>query len=80
MVRLRFHRLACRNRPFYRVVAADRQDGGKRMGLEFDRIKWTRDSHPVDPLTGCFVTPVEHTNTDLPKSSQSLNIATLFDN
>ncbi|KAI3915443.1 hypothetical protein MKW92_031917, partial [Papaver armeniacum] len=30
-----------------------------------------RDSRPVDPLTGCFVTPVEHTNTDLPKSSQS---------
>ncbi|KAI3848767.1 hypothetical protein MKX03_011381 [Papaver bracteatum] len=97
------------------------QDGGKRMGLKFDRIKYwlsvgaqssdpvqrilfragvlppppmsamahkggPRNSRPVDPLTGCFVTLVEHTSTDLPKSSKnaelnskSLNIATLFD-
>ncbi|KAI3915446.1 hypothetical protein MKW92_031920 [Papaver armeniacum] len=142
VVRLRFSRLGCRNRPFYRVVAADSrsprngkqlevlghydplpgQDGGKRMGLKFDRIKYwlsvgaqpsnpvqrilfragvlppppmsamtrkggPRDTRPIDPLTGCFVTPVEHTDTDLPKSSgsaemnsKSLNIATLFGN
>ncbi|KAF6155612.1 hypothetical protein GIB67_034707 [Kingdonia uniflora] len=27
------------NRPFYRVIAANRMDGGKRMGINFDRIK-----------------------------------------
>ncbi|MCL7031624.1 hypothetical protein MKW94_004382 [Papaver nudicaule] len=57
-VRIRFSRLGCRHRPFYRVVAADSksprngkqlevlghydplpgQDGGKRMGLKFDRL------------------------------------------
>ncbi|GKD36816.1 probable pre-mRNA-splicing factor ATP-dependent RNA helicase DEAH5 [Tanacetum coccineum] len=59
VVRLRLARLGCRNRPFYRVMAADSrsprdgkhievlgyynplpgQDGGKRMGLNFDRVK-----------------------------------------
>ncbi|KAJ0745658.1 putative ribosomal protein S16 [Helianthus annuus] len=59
VVRLRLARLGCRNRPFYRVMAADSrsprdgkhievlgyynplpgQDGGKRMGLNFERVK-----------------------------------------
>ncbi|WVZ65442.1 hypothetical protein U9M48_014803 [Paspalum notatum var. saurae] len=61
VVRLRLARFGCRNRPFYRVMAADSrsprdgkhlevlgyynplpgQDGGKRMGLKFDRLKTT---------------------------------------
>ncbi|CAN7038741.1 hypothetical protein IGI04_005477 [Brassica rapa subsp. trilocularis] len=60
VVRLRLSRLGCKNRPFFRVMAADSrsprdgkhievlgyfnplpgQDGGKRMGLKFDRIKY----------------------------------------
>nr|CAB3457468.1 unnamed protein product [Digitaria exilis] len=57
VVRIRLARFGCRNRPFYRVMAADSRsprdgkhlevlgyynplpgkDGGKRMGLKFDR-------------------------------------------
>ncbi|KAE9464456.1 hypothetical protein C3L33_03554, partial [Rhododendron williamsianum] len=60
VVRLRLARFGCKNRPFYRVMAADSrsprdgkhlevlgyynplpgQDGGKRMGLKFDRVKY----------------------------------------
>ncbi|GER42859.1 30S ribosomal protein S16, partial [Striga asiatica] len=59
VVRLRLSRLGCKNKPFYRVMAADSrsprdgkhlevlgyynplpgQDGGKRMGINFDRVK-----------------------------------------
>ncbi|CAI9779891.1 unnamed protein product [Fraxinus pennsylvanica] len=60
VVRLRLSRFGCRNKPFYRVMAADSrsprdgkhlevlgyynplpgQDDGKRMGLNFDRVKY----------------------------------------
>ncbi|KAL6521177.1 hypothetical protein OROGR_017746 [Orobanche gracilis] len=60
VVHLRLSTLGCRNRPFYRIMAADSrsprdgkhlevlgyynplsgQDGGKRMGVNFDRIKY----------------------------------------
>ncbi|XP_042503020.1 30S ribosomal protein S16-2, chloroplastic/mitochondrial-like isoform X2 [Macadamia integrifolia] len=109
---LRLSRFGCKNKPFYRVMAADSrslrdgkhlevlgycnplpgQDGGKRMGLNFDRIKYwlsvgaqpsepvqnllfragvlppppmlamghkggPRDTRPIDPLSGHFITP-----------------------
>ncbi|XP_016514623.1 small ribosomal subunit protein bS16m/bS16c isoform X2 [Nicotiana tabacum] len=61
VVRLRLSRFGCKNKPSYRVMAADSrsprdgkhlevlgyynplpgQDGGKRMGLNFDRVKAT---------------------------------------
>ncbi|MCL7036737.1 hypothetical protein MKW94_003488 [Papaver nudicaule] len=86
-VRIRFSRLGCRHRPFYRVG----QDGGKRMGLKFDRLKagvlppppmlamshksGPRDARPVDSLTDCFVNPAgEPTNTDQPKGSESAEL------
>ncbi|GFY80466.1 ribosomal protein S16 family protein [Actinidia rufa] len=71
VVRIRLSRLGCKNRPFYRVMAADSrsprdgkhlevlgyynplpgQDGGKRMGLNFDRVKSTIFYHGRnDPL------------------------------
>ncbi|CAA7409321.1 unnamed protein product [Spirodela intermedia] len=75
VVRIRLSRLGCRNRPFYRVMAADSrsprdgkhleilgyynplpgQDGGKRMGLNFDRVKYwlsvgAQPSEPVQRL------------------------------
>ncbi|XP_073146549.1 small ribosomal subunit protein bS16m/bS16c [Henckelia pumila] len=75
VVRLRLSRLGCRNKPFYRVMAADSrsprdgkhlevlgyynplpgQDGGKRMGLNFDRVKYwlsvgAQPSEPVQHL------------------------------
>ncbi|THG03277.1 hypothetical protein TEA_028374 [Camellia sinensis var. sinensis] len=60
VVRIRLSRFGCKNKPFYRVMAADNrsprdgkhlevlgyynplpgQDGGKRMGLNFDRVKF----------------------------------------
>ncbi|KAK4753997.1 hypothetical protein SAY87_002101 [Trapa incisa] len=60
VVKIRLSRLGCKNKPFYRVMAADSrsprdgkhlevlgyynplpgQDGGKRMGLNFDRVKY----------------------------------------
>ncbi|PWA39715.1 ribosomal protein S16 family protein [Artemisia annua] len=68
----RLARLGCRNRPFYRVMAADSrsprdgkhievlgyynplpgQDGGKRMGLNFDRVKYwlSVGAQPSDPV------------------------------
>ncbi|KAF9610919.1 hypothetical protein IFM89_025729 [Coptis chinensis] len=59
-VKIRLARLGCRNRQFYRILAADStcrrdgkhlevlgyydpligQDGGKRMGPNFDRVKY----------------------------------------
>ncbi|KAI3876887.1 hypothetical protein MKW92_016912 [Papaver armeniacum] len=52
VVRIRLARFGCKNRPFYRVLVTDSrsprdgkhlevlgQDGGKRMGLNFDRVK-----------------------------------------
>ncbi|XP_038984791.1 30S ribosomal protein S16-2, chloroplastic/mitochondrial-like [Phoenix dactylifera] len=112
VVRIRLSRFGCRNKPFYRVMAADSrsprdgkhlevlgyynplpgQDGGKRMGLNFDRVKYwlsvgaqpsepvqrilfragvlppppmlamtrkggPRDTRPVDPLSGRYLTP-----------------------
>ncbi|KAL5549261.1 hypothetical protein UlMin_004492 [Ulmus minor] len=58
VVRIRLARFGCKNKPFYRVMAADSrsprdgkhlevlgyynplpgQDGGKRMGLNFERV------------------------------------------
>ncbi|KVH93981.1 Ribosomal protein S16 [Cynara cardunculus var. scolymus] len=97
VVRLRLARLGCRNRPFYRVMAADSrsprdgkhievlgyynplpgQDGGKRMGLNFERVKagllppppmvamgrkgGPRDTRPVDPLSGRVMMPEQST-------------------
>ncbi|MFS7991320.1 putative ribosomal protein S16 [Helianthus anomalus] len=71
-VKLRLARLGCRNRPFYRVMAADSrsprdgkhievlgyynplpgQDGGKRMGLNFERVKYwlSVGAQPSDPV------------------------------
>ncbi|CDP03148.1 unnamed protein product [Coffea canephora] len=74
-VRIRLSRFGCRNKPFYRVMAADSrsprdgkhlevlgyynplpgQDGGKRMGLNFDRVKYwlsvgAQPSEPVQRL------------------------------
>ncbi|KAK9071218.1 hypothetical protein SSX86_009786 [Deinandra increscens subsp. villosa] len=69
VVRLRLARFGCRNRPFYRVTAADSrsprdgkhievlgyynplpvQDGGKRMGLNFDRVNY------FDTSFMCFI-------------------------
>uniref|UniRef100_A0A0D3H8I3 30S ribosomal protein S16 n=1 Tax=Oryza barthii TaxID=65489 RepID=A0A0D3H8I3_9ORYZ len=65
-------RFGCRNRPFYRVMAADSRsprdgkhlevlgyynplpgkDGGKRMGLKFDRVKYwlSVGAQPSDPV------------------------------
>ncbi|CAA0830430.1 Ribosomal protein S16 family protein [Striga hermonthica] len=60
VVRLRLTRLGCKNKPFYRLTAADSrsprdgkqlevlgyynplpgQDGDKRMGINFDRVKY----------------------------------------
>ena len=59
-VRIRLSRFGCKNKPFYRVMAANSrslrdekhlevlgyynlfpgQDGGKRMGLNFERVKY----------------------------------------
>ncbi|KAL5974154.1 hypothetical protein ACLOJK_030817 [Asimina triloba] len=72
VVRIRLSRFGCKNRPFYRVMAADSrsprdgkhlevlgyynplpgQDGGKRMGLNFDRIKYwlSVGAQPSDPV------------------------------
>ncbi|MQM00048.1 hypothetical protein Taro_032774 [Colocasia esculenta] len=75
VVRIRLSRLGCRNKPFYRVMAADSRsprdgkhlevlgyynplpgkDGGKRMGLNFDRVKYwlsvgAQPSEPVQRL------------------------------
>ncbi|XP_062010697.1 small ribosomal subunit protein bS16m/bS16c-like [Rosa rugosa] len=72
VVRLRLARFGCKNRPFYRVMAADSrsprdgkhlevlgyynplpgQDGGKRMGLNFDRVKYwlSVGAQPSDPV------------------------------
>ncbi|KAI3971854.1 hypothetical protein MKX01_035667 [Papaver californicum] len=72
VVRIRFSRFGCRNRPFYRVIAADSrsprngkqlevlghydplpgQDGGKRMGLKFERVKYwlSVGAQPSDPV------------------------------
>ncbi|KAL3628445.1 hypothetical protein CASFOL_027491 [Castilleja foliolosa] len=72
VVRLRLSRLGCKNKPFYRVMAADSrsprdgkhlevlgyynplpgQDGGKRMGINFDRVKYwlSVGAQPSDPV------------------------------
>ncbi|KAL6656272.1 hypothetical protein ACP70R_007098 [Stipagrostis hirtigluma subsp. patula] len=72
VVRIRLARFGCRNRPFYRVMAADSRsprdgkhlevlgyynplpgkDGGKRMGLKFDRVKYwlSVGAQPSDPV------------------------------
>ncbi|CAM8960993.1 unnamed protein product [Rhodiola kirilowii] len=72
VVRIRLARLGCRNKPFYRVTAADSrsprdgkhlevlgyynplpgQDGGKQMGLNFDRVKYwiSVGAQPSDPV------------------------------
>nr|QOI17229.1 mitochondrial ribosomal protein S16 [Hepatica nobilis var. japonica] len=72
VVRLRLSRFGCKNKPFYRVMAADSrsprdgkhlevlgyynplpgQDGGKRMGLNFDRVKYwlSVGAQPSDPV------------------------------
>ncbi|CAI9102463.1 OLC1v1000741C1 [Oldenlandia corymbosa var. corymbosa] len=111
-VKLRLSRCGCRNRPFYRVTAADSKslrdgkhlevlgfynplpgkDEQKQMGLKVDRVKYwlsvgaqpsdpvqrllfrsgllppplmtamgrkggPREMHPIDPMTGRFLTP-----------------------
>ncbi|CAK9159206.1 unnamed protein product [Ilex paraguariensis] len=75
VVRIRLSRFGCKNKPFYRVMAADSrsprdgkhlevlgyynplpgQDGGKRMGLNFERVKYwlsvgAQPSEPVQRL------------------------------
>ncbi|KAK7269504.1 hypothetical protein RIF29_22235 [Crotalaria pallida] len=75
VVRIRLSRFGCKNKPFYRVMAADSrsprdgkhlellgyynplpgQDGEKRMGLNFDRVKYwlsvgAQPSEPVERL------------------------------
>ncbi|KAI8565394.1 hypothetical protein RHMOL_Rhmol03G0255500 [Rhododendron molle] len=125
VVRLRLSRFGCKNRPFYRVMAADSrsprdgkhlevlgyynplpgQDGGKRMGLKFDRVKYwlsvgaqpsepvqrllfrtgllppppmlamgckggPRDTRPIDPMTGRYLTPNKPATDDRPKESE----------
>ncbi|XBJ19797.1 hypothetical protein VPH35_010730 [Triticum aestivum] len=72
VVRILLVRFGCRNRPFYRVMAADSRsrcdgkhlevlgyynplpgkDGGKRMGLKFDRVKYwlSVGAQPSDPV------------------------------
>ncbi|CAN6452713.1 unnamed protein product [Victoria cruziana] len=72
VVRIRLSRFGCKNRPFYRVMAADSrckrdgkhlevlgyynplpgQDGGKRMGLNFDRVKYwlSVGAQPSEPV------------------------------
>ncbi|KAI4377070.1 hypothetical protein MLD38_014758 [Melastoma candidum] len=71
-VRIRLARFGCRNRPFYRVIAANSRsprdgkhlenlgyyhplpgkDGGKRMGLNFERVKYwlSVGAQPSDPV------------------------------
>ncbi|KAK9671883.1 hypothetical protein RND81_12G061300 [Saponaria officinalis] len=72
VVRLRLSRFGCKNKPFYRVMAADSRsprdgkhlevlgyynplpgmDGQKRMGLNFDRVKYwlSVGAQPSDPI------------------------------
>ncbi|GAY32437.1 hypothetical protein CUMW_002390 [Citrus unshiu] len=72
VVRIRLARFGCKNKPFYRVMAADSrsprdgkhlevlgyynplpgQDSGKRMGLNFDRVKYwlSVGAQPSDPV------------------------------
>ncbi|KAG8374201.1 hypothetical protein BUALT_Bualt11G0106400 [Buddleja alternifolia] len=72
VVRLRLSRLGCKNRAFYRLMAADSrsprdgkhlevlgyynplpgQDGGKRMGINFDRVKYwlSVGAQPSEPM------------------------------
>ncbi|PKA50838.1 30S ribosomal protein S16, chloroplastic [Apostasia shenzhenica] len=74
-VKIRLSRFGCRNKPFFRVMAADSrsprdgkhievlgyynplpgQDGGKRMGINFERVKYwlsvgAQPSEPVQRL------------------------------
>ncbi|XP_050213042.1 30S ribosomal protein S16-2, chloroplastic/mitochondrial-like [Mercurialis annua] len=71
-VRIRLSRFGCKNKPFYRVMAADSrsprdgkhlevlgyynplpgQDGGKRMGINFDRVKYwlSVGAQPSEPV------------------------------
>uniref|UniRef100_A0A803KWR2 Mitochondrial ribosomal protein S16 n=1 Tax=Chenopodium quinoa TaxID=63459 RepID=A0A803KWR2_CHEQI len=70
VVRIRLSRFGCKNKPFYRVMAADSRsprdgkhievlgyynplpDGQKRMGLNFDRVKYwlSVGAQPSDPV------------------------------
>ncbi|KAJ7959079.1 30s ribosomal protein s16, chloroplastic [Quillaja saponaria] len=72
VVRLRLSRFGCKNKPFYRVMAANSrsprdgkhlevlgyynplpgQDGGKRMGLNFERVKYwlSVGAQPSEPV------------------------------
>ncbi|KAL0014980.1 hypothetical protein SO802_002049 [Lithocarpus litseifolius] len=72
VVRIRLSRFGCKNKPFYRVMAADSrsprdgkhlevlgyynplpgQDGGKRMGLNFERVKYwlSVGAQPSEPV------------------------------
>ncbi|RWR82655.1 30S ribosomal protein S16-2, chloroplastic/mitochondrial-like protein [Cinnamomum micranthum f. kanehirae] len=72
VVRIRLSRFGCKNRPFYRIMAADSrsprdgkhlevlgyynplpgQDGGKRMGMNFDRVKYwlSVGAQPSEPV------------------------------
>ncbi|KAI7989532.1 hypothetical protein LOK49_LG13G00831 [Camellia lanceoleosa] len=120
-------RFGCKNKPFYRVMAADSrssrdgkhlevlgyynplpgQDGGKRMGLNFDRRveahvidtgdigrgrrekekerdrgcypanrqamgrkSGPRDTRPIDPMTGRYLTADKPANGEKPKDSE----------
>ncbi|KAI0502681.1 30S ribosomal protein S16-2, chloroplastic/mitochondrial [Dendrobium catenatum] len=122
VVRIRLSRFGCRNKPFYRVMAADSrsprdgrhlevlgyynplpgQDGGKRMGLNFERVKYwlsvgaqasdpvqrilfragllppppmlaiarkggPRDTRPIDPMTGRFLSSKDSKVADEPE-------------
>ncbi|KAJ6838598.1 30S ribosomal protein S16-2, chloroplastic/mitochondrial-like [Iris pallida] len=123
VVRIRLSRFGCKNKPFYRVMAADSrsprdgkhlevlgyynplpgQDGGKRMGLNFERVKYwlsvgaqpsdpverilfragvlppppllamtrkggPRDTRPINPMTGRFLT------TEKPEADDEPNV------
>ncbi|WOL06489.1 Ribosomal protein S16 [Canna indica] len=125
VVRIRLSRFGCKNKPFYRVIAADSRskrdgrhlemlgyynplpgnDGGKRMGLIFDRVKYwlsvgaqpsdpvqrilfragllppppmlamtrkggPRDTRPIDPMTGRYLTPKDTENVEEPEASE----------
>ncbi|KAK6248716.1 hypothetical protein QUC31_020281 [Theobroma cacao] len=72
VVRIRLSRFGCKNKPFYRVMAANSrsprdgkhlevlgyynplpgQDGGKRMGLNFERVKYwlSVGAQPSEPV------------------------------
>ncbi|PNX96052.1 30S ribosomal protein s16 [Trifolium pratense] len=84
VVRIRLSRLGCKNKPFYRVMAADSrsprdgkhlevlgyynplpgQDGGKRMGINFDRVKITVTHRDFIEATVCSFSNIKTDHRD----------------